>query len=141
MQIARAHVLVVEDHDDSRRMLEDLLVAAGYEVHTASNGAEALRQLRDSPPDAIVLDLMLPWVNGVEVLATIREQPDLARLPVLVTTATSTSLSDLRAFQPILVMRKPIMLDTIVPALEDLMAKRTTLDADEYHLLQKPEKT
>jgi CheY-like chemotaxis protein len=139
VQLARAHVLVVEDHDDSRRMLEDLLVAAGYEVHTASNGAEALRQLRDYPPDAIVLDLMLPWVNGVEVLATIREQPDLARLPVLVTTATSTSQGDLRAFQPIVVMRKPIVLDTVVPALENLLAKRVTIEGEEYHL--KPEET
>ncbi len=134
MRLARALILVVEDHDDSRRLLEDLLMTAGFEVQTATNGAEALRYLRDQRPDAIVLDLMLPWVNGVEVLATIREQPDLARIPVLVTTATATSQNDLRAFQPIVVMRKPLALDTIVPAIENLLSKRVTLEGEEYHL-------
>src|SRR3954471_13895294 len=115
MRIARARILVVEDHDDSRHMIEDLLMSEGFEVHTATNGAEALRQLRDDIPDAIVLDLMLPWVNGVEVLATMRDQSDLAKIPVLVTTATATSDSDLRAFSPVVVMRKPIALETVVP--------------------------
>src|SRR5206468_6224046 len=121
VRIARARILVVEDHDDSRRMMEDLLVSAGFEVKTASNGAEALRQLRYEVPDLIVLDLMLPWVNGVEVLATLRDQPDLANLPVLVTTATATREHDLRAFQPLMVMRKPIDSDAVVPAIERLL--------------------
>ena len=133
MRIARARILVVEDHDDSRYMVEDLLVAAGFEVHTATHGAEALRYLRGDVPDAIVLDLMLPWVNGVEVLATIRDQPDLARIPVLVTTATATSTSDLQAFYPIVVMRKPIALDTVVPAIESLLTGRVS-DTQEQHL-------
>ena len=103
-------------------MLEDLLVSAAFDVQTASNGAEALRYLRDNVPDLIVLDLMLPWVNGVEVLATIRQQPDLARVPVLVTTATTTTERDLHTFHPLTVMRKPLDLDAIVPAIQRLLS-------------------
>ena len=103
-------------------------MSAGFEVRTVSNGAEALRQLRDEVPDLVVLDLMLPWVNGVEVLATLREQPDLTKLPVLVTTATATQESDLRPFQPLTILRKPIDLDTIVPAIELLLTRRVMLD-------------
>jgi CheY-like chemotaxis protein len=134
MRIAKARVLVVEDNDDSRRMIEDLLLSAGFEVLTAVNGAEALRHLHHDVPDAMVLDLMLPWVNGVEVLATMREQPALARVPVLITTGTATSQSDLGAFQPVAVLRKPLAIDTIVPTLENLLGKRVTLEGEEYHL-------
>jgi CheY-like chemotaxis protein len=121
--LARGQVLVVEDHDDSRRLLEDLLVAAGFEVYTASNGPEALRFLEHFTPDLMVLDLMLPWINGIEVLATIRERPALAKLPVLVTTATATTDEELREFQPLEVMRKPIELEAVVPAIEHLFAR------------------
>jgi CheY-like chemotaxis protein len=116
-------VLVVEDHDDLRRMVEDLLISAGFEVHGASNGAEALRYLRDWTPDVIVLDLMLPWVSGLEVLATIRELPALSRLPVLVITATSTTELELQAYQPLAILRKPLDLDTIVPLLDRLLTR------------------
>jgi DNA-binding response OmpR family regulator len=121
--IPRATVLVVEDHDDLRRMVEDLLISAGFDVYGVSNGAAALRYLRDSKPDAIVLDLMLPWVNGLEVLGTIREQPALSKLPVLVITATATTEYELQAFQPLAVLRKPLDVEAIVPLLDRLLTK------------------
>jgi len=122
-------------------MVEDMLVAAGFDVHTASNGAEALRLLRSDIPDVIVLDLMLPWVNGVEVLATIREQPLLSKIPVLVTTATATVEHDLRAFQPLILLRKPIELEAIVPAIEQLLGRRISLDGIRAIPTIDPEKT
>jgi DNA-binding response OmpR family regulator len=104
-------------------MVEDELISAGFEVHGASNGAAALRYLRDSIPDVIVLDLMLPWVNGLEVLATIREQPALSRLPVLVITATATTELELQAYQPLAMLRKPLDLDALVPLVDRLLTR------------------
>jgi len=104
-------------------MVEDLLISAGFEVRGVPNGAAALRFLRDSRPDAIVLDLMLPWVNGLEVLATIREQPALSKLPVLVITASATTELELQAFQPIAMLRKPLDVDAIVPLLDRLLTR------------------
>ena len=104
-------------------MVEDLLISAGFEVRGVPNGAAALRFLRDSRPDAIVLDLMLPWVNGLEVLATIREQPALSKLPVLVITATATTELELQAYQPLAILRKPLDLSAVVPLVERLLTR------------------
>jgi CheY-like chemotaxis protein len=114
MQFSPTRILVVEDEVQSRTLLENLFVLAGFSVHTATNGAEALRQLRYDIPDLMVLDLLMPWVNGLEVLATIREDPALTTLPVIVVTATPASQTDLETYAPVLVVRKPFDSDTLV---------------------------
>jgi CheY-like chemotaxis protein len=89
-------VLVVEDDDALRRMLEQRFSSEGCVVRSASEGQEALRLLDADTPDLIVLDLMLPWINGIEVLGRVRQQPRLVNVPVLVTTGTATTPFDLR---------------------------------------------
>ena len=122
MRPPSARILVVEDDIASRRMVEDLFVSEGFDVTAAVNGAEALRHMRHHAPDLIVLDLILPWVNGVEVLATIREDHKLAKVPVVVTTATATTQYDLRSFQPVEVMRKPFDPEDLVAAAQRLLS-------------------
>ncbi|HET7694367.1 MAG TPA: response regulator [Vicinamibacterales bacterium] len=115
-------VLVVEDHDDTRSAVENLLTHAGFDVRTASHGAEALRMIdRHGMPHVIVLDLMLPWVNGVEVLATLREHANGRRVPVLVTTATATTEFDLRAYKPLKLIRKPLNYSALVATIQALL--------------------
>jgi CheY-like chemotaxis protein len=114
---------VVEDHDDSRRMLEDMLTQAGFRVLTATDGAEALRLLASERPDLIVLDLILPWVNGVEVLRTVRDHPQLRIVPVLVVTGTQTSEFELRTFRPVRVLRKPLNVDAVVPTIQQMLSQ------------------
>jgi DNA-binding response OmpR family regulator len=113
--------LVVEDDRDGRQTLADFQTIEGFEVRTAAHGAEALRMIDRAVPDVIVLDLLLPWVNGVEVLATLRERRDFSRIPVLVTTGTATSEFDLRAYRPVKVMRKPLNFDALVPTIRALL--------------------
>ena len=119
-------ILVVEDHEDSRRMLHDLLVSEGYDVLTASHGAEALRQIRRTPPDLIVLDLLLPWVNGIEVLTTLRTDPNLSKVPVVVTTATGATQQDLNNFRPVIVLRKPLDHAAVVTAVQTMLSEPQT---------------
>lgn len=115
-------VLVVEDHDDARTAVVDMLALSGFEVRAAANGTEALRSIeRQGMPHLIVLDLMLPWVNGVEVLATLRAHPAGRRVPVLVTTASGTTEFDLRAFRPLRLLRKPLNYTQLVPTLQALL--------------------
>lgn len=116
-------ILVVEDHADTRRMLEDLLTNAGFRVLSAENGAEALRLLATEAPDLMVLDLILPWVNGVEVLRTVRDHPQLRGVPVLVVTGTMTSEFELRTFRPIRVLRKPLNIDALIPTIQRLLSQ------------------
>jgi two-component system response regulator MprA len=115
-------VLVVEDHDDARGIVTELLTVAGFDVRTASHGAEALRSIdRHGMPHLIILDLMLPWVNGVEVLATIREHVAGRKVPVLVTTASGTTEFDLRAYKPLKLMRKPLDYANLVATVQALL--------------------
>jgi two-component system sensor histidine kinase/response regulator len=80
-------VLVVDDSEWSRGILASLLDAAGYEVQTASGGAEALRLIARTPPDIVLLDLMMPDVDGLEVLERVRANPATVELPVIMVSA------------------------------------------------------
>lgn len=131
MRMPPTRILVVEDEDSSRLLLENLFVLSGFSVQTASNGAEALRRLDADVPDLMVLDLMLPWVNGFEVLATIRDDPALNRLPVIVITAVAASESDLQAFGPLTVVRKPFDSEALVPLVHQLLGRRSAIGRSE----------
>ena len=99
-----------------------MLTHAGFDVRTASHGVEALWHIdRCGMPHVIVLDLMLPWVNGVEVLATVREHAAGRRVPVLVTTASATSEFDLRAYKPLRLLRKPLDYSKLVATVQALL--------------------
>ncbi len=111
---------MIRDH------LERVFLRGGLIVRSAKDGKEALQLLENELPDLIVLDLMLPWVNGIEVLATVRQHPRLARVPVLVATGSATSAYDLRDFGPLRVLHKPFELSSVLPAAEKLLSRSTT---------------
>jgi DNA-binding response OmpR family regulator len=78
------HVLVVEDDPRLRKMIVTYLNRAGYEVREAEDGAQALAILRTSIPDAVLLDLQMPRMNGTEFLAACRDDPRLVTVPIVV---------------------------------------------------------
>ena len=61
------HILIVEDHAESRYMLERLLASKGHRIVTAENGEEALRLAREDPPQVIISDIMMPVMNGFKL--------------------------------------------------------------------------
>lgn len=88
MTAARARrVLVVDDDPAIRRILTLTLELEGYEIETASDGQEALRALGRALPDVVVLDVMMPKLNGFQVLQRMREEPRTADVPVIILTA------------------------------------------------------
>lgn len=80
-------VLVVDDEEQNRTLLRDPLEAHGYAVSEATNGAEALRQVTQAPPDVILLDVMMPEMDGFEVCRRLKQDPATAPIPVLMVTA------------------------------------------------------
>lgn len=82
-------VLVVDDEEHNRTLLRDPLEARGYEVEEAENGLQALRSIAARPPDAILLDLMMPKMDGFEVCRRLRKDAQTAHLPILMITALS----------------------------------------------------
>ena len=91
-----ADVLVVDDDPDSRRVAAKFLSLANVRVREAPDGETALTEMRRARPAAVVLDLMMPVLDGFGVLATMRADPLLARIPVVVLTAKSLSADERR---------------------------------------------
>ena len=75
-------ILVIDDHENNRLLLEDILTMAGHEVVLAASGVEALALLPNASVDLVLLDLLMPGMNGLEVLLAMRGLPALAELPV-----------------------------------------------------------
>jgi DNA-binding response OmpR family regulator len=80
-------VLVVEDEPDIRNLLVVNLTREGFRCRTAATGAEALRAVKAGAPDLVVLDLMLPEMDGLEVCRRLRQDPGTASLPIIMLTA------------------------------------------------------
>jgi DNA-binding response OmpR family regulator len=80
-------ILVAEDDSGVRDLIRTRLNAAGFDTHTATNGLEALMRIGELKPDALVLDINMPEMDGFGVLEALKDNPARARLPVLVLTA------------------------------------------------------
>lgn len=85
----RFRVLIVEDEPDQQELLRYNLAREGFRVSCADTGTEALRMLEEQVPDIVVLDLMLPGVDGLEVCRSIRGQVATANVPIVMLTAKS----------------------------------------------------
>lgn len=86
--MSKKKILVVDDEPDFLEMIKLRLEANDYEVITASNGEEALRRAEEESPDAVLLDILMPKVDGLEVLKRIRRRNK--NLPIFIITAFST---------------------------------------------------
>ena len=82
-----AAILVVDDNESNRDLLSRRLVSAGYAVATAASGSEALEALAEGRFDAVILDVMMPEMDGLEVLRRIRGSHGVTELPVVMASA------------------------------------------------------
>jgi CheY-like chemotaxis protein len=92
-------VMVVDDAELSRLMLSRLLQREGYEVVGASNGLEALHSLERALPDLLLLDVMMPDLDGLQLLEILQDHPAWRRLPVIMLSALSDTHTIRRAEQ------------------------------------------
>lgn len=111
---ARKPVLVVDDDRDIREGLQQLLESEGHTVFTASDGQDALEVLATIPrPGMVLLDLMMPRMNGHRFIQMVREDAALANLPIVVLTAAPVSVKDVAGL-----LRKPPDLDELLKIVE-----------------------
>ena len=82
-------ILVVDDEPDQRFLLRRIFERAGHQVADACDGAAALRAVRQSPPDLVVTDIMMPVMGGVELIRRLRGEPATAGIPVLAASGDS----------------------------------------------------
>jgi CheY-like chemotaxis protein len=104
-------LLIVDDEVAILEALTDILSVEGYEVATAANGAEGLKRAGEERPDLILLDLMMPVMDGQEMLRRLKESPDLRAIPVVVMSAGRVSKSELQGSR---FLAKPFELDDLL---------------------------
>jgi response regulator RpfG family c-di-GMP phosphodiesterase len=92
-------LLIVDDEENNRMLLRDTLEAQGHTVREAESGAAALRLIEENPPDAVLLDVMMPQMDGYEVCRRIKESSVLAHVPVLLITALTDRKERLTGIQ------------------------------------------
>lgn len=98
--MSRARILIVEDEPNIAESLSFILMRADFEVDAVADGAEALDRLRRQPFGALILDIMLPGMNGFEILRAVRADRATATLPVIVLSAKGQA-SDRRTAEAI----------------------------------------
>src|SRR3989344_492693 len=89
-----AKILLVDDDSLLVRMYQKKLANDGYTVATAANGVDALQQVVDFKPDLVLLDIMMPKMNGLEVLSRLKDHPETSKLPVILLTNVGASDDD-----------------------------------------------
>jgi DNA-binding response OmpR family regulator len=94
--VTPTRVLVVEDDPSVRGLLHTLLAAEGYDVVTASDGLAGLVKATSTHPALVLLDLMMPDLGGVRVLEELRDDPELADIPVIVVTGKVDAVPGMR---------------------------------------------
>lgn len=119
---ARARtVMIVDDDDDIREVIHDVLRDEGCTVYQERGGIEALATLRTVVPDLIIFDLMMPVMNGWTFYAELQQDPVLSQIPVVVLSAASHLLPDGCVTQ----LRKPIDLTTLLQLLDTIDAPQS----------------
>lgn len=119
----RADVLVVDDDPLITSMLRRALRAEGYDVRTANDGDEGLERVRERRPDLVVLDLLMPNVDGMEVCRRLREESD---LPILILTAKDETEDRVRGLDSGAddYLVKPFALDELLARVRALLRRR-----------------
>jgi len=91
-------ILIVEDQEDNRRILRDLLTNSGFEVVEAVNGIDGVRLAEKLLPDLILMDIQLPGIDGYEATRQIKAMPKLALIPIIGVTSYALSGDDKNAY-------------------------------------------
>ena len=85
-------ILVIEDDPATSRLVDYSLMHEGYHVITASNGLEGIRKARSESPDLVILDVMLPGMDGFEICQRLKSEPITAQLPILMFSAKAQEI-------------------------------------------------
>lgn len=126
-------ILVIEDDPATSRLVDYSLRHEGYQVFTASNGLEGIRKAHDEAPDLIILDVMLPGMDGFEICHRLRSEPDTANLPILMFSAKAQEIdrdTGLRVGADDY-LSKPAAPTDIVSHVENLLAKKKQVATDQ----------
>lgn len=118
---SEACILIVEDDPLSMKLYRDLVVARGYQVLTATDGAAGLDLAREHHPDLVLLDVRLPELSGIEITEALKSDERTRNIPILVLTAWPTMERAVRASGCNGFLMKPVPMSELWHTIEDLL--------------------
>jgi len=118
------HILLVQDEDRMRHSYRVNLELDGFRVSEAADGAQALRQARQERPDLVVLDLMLPVMDGWEALGELKTDQSLWEIPVVILTRSAAECDELRALErgALAFVAKPVGVEDLIAVIRRVLA-------------------
>jgi CheY-like chemotaxis protein len=118
-------ILLADDYDDARDLYRDLLQMQGFRVVTAADGVQAIERARETRPAAILLDILMPRLNGLDVVKTLKQDPQLAHVPIVALTAHAQAdeceLFLAAGFDAVLT--KPLLPERLIDTLRDMLTR------------------
>jgi len=123
---SEACILIVEDDPLSMKLYRDLVVARGYQVLTATDGAAGLDLARGNHPDLVLLDVKLPELSGIEITKALKSEARTSDIPILVITAWPTMERVVRASGCDAFLMKPVPMSELWHAIEGLLEKNSS---------------
>ncbi len=123
-------IIIIEDEPDTAEMYAEMMRISGYEVVKYFGGISAVAHLAEQKPDAVVLDLMMPDLSGLEVLNYIIAQPDLSGLPVIIVSA-KTMPEDVEAglkAGAVAYLTKPVSFSDLRVAIEEAVSQSADIE-------------
>jgi DNA-binding response OmpR family regulator len=118
-------ILVVDDDPEISSLVEYTLESLGHTVKVCDNGREVLDTLRSFKPDMMVLDVMLPGIDGYSLASQISEDPDLNKMPIVVLSALEPSRTMFQRFSQVAAfLTKPFNTDDLMEAVKNALAKK-----------------
>ena len=116
-------ILIVEDQADVAQLIDVVLKGEGYTVAIAKDGAQGLMLARDWKPDLILMDIMLPGVDGGALIARLRQEPETAELPIIAMSASRTLRDRTAELQADALLSKPFDVDALLVQVSFLLSR------------------
>jgi len=131
-------ILVVDDELDILEIIRHALNKEGFEVHIAANGFQALEQTRKIKPDLILMDVMMPVMDGMEACRQLKEDTDTKNIPIVFLTARSEEFAELAGFEAGAddYISKPIRPRVLMSRLKAILRRRNAIQSSSHETLE-----
>ena len=118
-------ILIVDDDPEISSLVQYSLESLGHQVKICDNGREVLDTMRSYKPDLLVLDVMLPGIDGYSLASQISEDPDLSKMPIVVLSALEPSRTMFQRFSQVAAfLTKPFNTDDLMEAVKNALTKK-----------------
>lgn len=136
---AEKKVLVIDDEADLRDMMRTRLEGAGYQVATACDGREGLEKVDQEKPDLILLDILMPDIDGFEFFKIIRKHPKNRYIPIIVLSARGSMRTTFEALKAEIFVEKPFDAKELMKKIDYMLSPKALLLSDDHYVTDKVE--